>query len=701
MGLFGPPNVEKMTAKRDIKGLIKALGYEQDSSIREAAAAALGEIGDAGAVEPLTACALRESDTTVRVTAESALVKIGAPAVEPLSAALKDSDYRVRKVAADTLGRIGMSSVEPLISALKDDHFDVRLSAAGALGQIGDDRALKPLIGALNDRNNTVRSAVASALGQIGDSRAVEPLIGASKDRNNTVRSAVAGALGQIGDARAVEPLIAALKDGDNNVRLAAASALGQIGDARAVEPLIVALADPDGAVPQKAADALDIAGWRPGGNENGAAYWVARRRWDKCIEIGTPAVGKLIAAFKHSDSIVRSSAADALVRIGAPTVVPLIAALKDGESKVREAAASTLPKIGQPAVAPLIAALKDSDSRVRLASASALGQIGDLRAVVPLIAALTNSGSGVGEMASLALDKMGWRPGQDQSGAAYWVAKRRWDKCIEIGAPAVDPLLAVSKNIGDSYRGVRQAAGDTLTKIGQPAVKPLIAALKDGSSVVRLWAAIALGQIGDARAVDPLIAALADSSHSVGNSASYALDRMGWRPGQDQIGATYWVAKQRWEKCIEIGAPAVEPLVAALKGRETFSLHLAVTDALDKIGWRPGPDEVGAAYWVARGEWNNCLESGAAAVEPLIVALFHGPLSARRAKAELLVLLYQSDLLDEAGKALILAQKRAITSIHTDQSHHDEGVPGRNSDCTHQDYASHTDTGIGGTFPI
>ena len=31
MGLFGPPNVEKLKAKSDIDGLIKALAYEKDS----------------------------------------------------------------------------------------------------------------------------------------------------------------------------------------------------------------------------------------------------------------------------------------------------------------------------------------------------------------------------------------------------------------------------------------------------------------------------------------------------------------------------------------------------------------------------------------------------------------------------------------------------------------------------------------------
>ena len=52
MWLFGPPNVEKMKAKRDVKGLIKALHYENDGNVRSAAAMALIAIG-APAVGPL------------------------------------------------------------------------------------------------------------------------------------------------------------------------------------------------------------------------------------------------------------------------------------------------------------------------------------------------------------------------------------------------------------------------------------------------------------------------------------------------------------------------------------------------------------------------------------------------------------------------------------------------------------------------
>ena len=54
MALFGPPNVEKMKAKKDVKGLIKALGYKKDASVGKAATIALVEIGEP-VIEPLIA----------------------------------------------------------------------------------------------------------------------------------------------------------------------------------------------------------------------------------------------------------------------------------------------------------------------------------------------------------------------------------------------------------------------------------------------------------------------------------------------------------------------------------------------------------------------------------------------------------------------------------------------------------------------
>ena len=66
--------------------------------------------------------------------------------------------------------------------------------------------------------------------------------------------------------------------------------------------------------------------------------------------------------------------------------------------------------------------------------------------------------------------------------------------------------------------------AAFALARIGRPAVDFLIPALDNKDSVVRLRAAWALGQIGDARAVDPLILTLRDGDWAVRMRAAEAL---------------------------------------------------------------------------------------------------------------------------------------------------------------------------------
>ncbi len=325
-GLFSPPDVEKLKTKCDMVGLIKALSYPRDETIRKSAAVALGNLSD-------------------------------------------------------------VRAVEPLIAALRDSDKAVRWAAAQALGKIGDARAVEPLIAALRDSDKAVRWEAAEVLGKIGDARAVEPLIAALQDRENDVRMAVVEALGKIGDARAVESLIATLMDSDQKVRLCAIKMLGNLSNARAVEPLITALQDNDHVVRKAAAEALDNIGWKPTANTVGATYWIANLEWDNCTKVGALAVEPLIVVLKDSDRNVRKAAADALGAIGdSRAVPPLCAALQDKDSYVYVAARKWLPNFGVLAVEPLLNDLKDRDEEVSERAAMVLGEIGDSRAVQPLI---------------------------------------------------------------------------------------------------------------------------------------------------------------------------------------------------------------------------------------------------------------------------------------------------------------------------
>ena len=75
---------------------------------------------------------------------------------------------------------------------------------------------------------------------------------------------------------------------------------------------------------------------------------------------------------------------------------------------------------------------------------------------------------------------------------------QEQWEQCINVGASAVEPLIAVLK---DNDRGVRASAADALGQIGDTrAAEPLIAVLQDGDRGVRTSAVIALGRLGDSR---------------------------------------------------------------------------------------------------------------------------------------------------------------------------------------------------------
>ncbi len=93
-------------------------------------------------------------------------------AVEPLIAAPKDSSVGMaeRQAAAQALGQVGDGrAVEPLIAALNDLDLNLRSDAAEALGKLGDKRAVEPLAVALKDPFAKVSQAASNALRKLGN----------------------------------------------------------------------------------------------------------------------------------------------------------------------------------------------------------------------------------------------------------------------------------------------------------------------------------------------------------------------------------------------------------------------------------------------------------------------------------------------------------------------------------------------------
>jgi HEAT repeat protein len=522
MGLFGPPNIDKMKAKGDVQGLIKALNYP-DIKVAESAANALAQMGEI--VVETVAATTQDPDAAVRYHAVWILGQIHSRrSIHSLVSRLDDPEKKVRLAALQALGSVGDGrATEALFIAFKNPDPDIRQSARDSLKKIGSACEVEPLIAAFNSYDKDIRLCAVEILGRLG-ARAVGPLVTALQAGDPLVRQAAIEALTPIRDVSTLEPLLTALKDEDKDVRRAAVNALAELKDARVIERLIATLSEGNHNLRISAADVLEKIGWQPGKDENGVAYWLARSDAAKCIEIGTPAVARLISSLKFKDysSVI---AARALGGIGDRRAVePLIAAISD--LMVREAAIEALGDIGdRRAVEPLIAVLKGTANDLRFHAAKALGKIGDPRALEPLIAILKDKKLFNRQAAAAALEVMHWRPGKDENSIAYWIVMENWNKCVEIGASAVQSLIAV---LMDGNKDQRMAAADALGSIGDPrAAEALIAMQGDKDNDIRDAAAFALGKMNDPSAIKPLISMMQFGNVTKRRSAAEALVRL------------------------------------------------------------------------------------------------------------------------------------------------------------------------------
>jgi HEAT repeat protein len=190
----------------------------------------------------------------------------------------------------------------------------------------------------LNDPDWVVRREAVITLGEMGDERCIEPLAKALRDGDWQVREVAVEAMGQVGSP-AVELLVKLLRDWE--VRKYAILALGKIRDERVLDPLMLQLRSDE--FKDDAIDAL--------------------------VELGAPAVSRLVTALRDKDENIRKSAVLALGRIKSGEAVdPLIEMTGDKDWFTRLAAAAALESIGdergREAIKPL---LKDPDLVVRM----------------------------------------------------------------------------------------------------------------------------------------------------------------------------------------------------------------------------------------------------------------------------------------------------------------------------------------------
>lgn len=248
-GLFGPPNVEKLKAEEDVKGLMSALGYQKDWRARRKAARALGKLGDTQAVKPLMDAIDNEggypedeyySQDYHKFVREEILKALGniqdTQGIKPLIIyAVKGrrnlyTGVDEAKAAIESLKEIGAPAVKEFISVFMETvHYEDLenheysyihknyYEATLALGKIGTP-VIEPLFAVLKDprANKYQRRKAISGLDMVGreaGETAVDALAPYLKDENTLVRAAAAKALAKCGDKRSVESVIQYFKN--------------------------------------------------------------------------------------------------------------------------------------------------------------------------------------------------------------------------------------------------------------------------------------------------------------------------------------------------------------------------------------------------------------------------------------------------------------------------------------------------------
>lgn len=509
-------------AKTAIPALVERLADEDAITVTQAAAA-IGHIRAdddrpdipaaeaafyAAAMEPLVGT-LVHPDPRVRRAAVRALKALSTSREElakTVRRQLADADPAVVLPALHTLADLEEDAVPFLLEALKDPKS--RFWAEVVIAEIGEEAApaVGPLVSIVTDGAVEERVQAILALAEIGKPalEAAPQLIAALESPDDSLQYVAAYALGKLRAADADAALEQAAASDDQFLATIASWARARIHpeDAalrdKAVARLEEELADEDATLRQAAvdglsglADSLDAAGRKK------LATQFATLLVDPAPTVGLAAGGGLI-------------------RLGADAVDALRAQL--ATPVVRNDALEILAELGpaaKPALAEMIAGLGDEDPVYRSDAAMAIAAIGpEAAAAAP-------------ELEKLLADES--TPPPVRYTAAYGLGR------IGPAAVAAEPLLRRLADSGDElmatvavWAALKIRPDDA--KLFEAAVPKLRQALRDDKELVRLEAAVALGEIGaPARSALPLLELLAeeDPARTVRGAAAEAVGRI------------------------------------------------------------------------------------------------------------------------------------------------------------------------------
>jgi len=317
MPFFGPPDPKKMKSNCDLKGIIKALEYRKDE--------------------------------TVRLQAIEILRELKIPeAVEPLIVLLKEQD----PIFSQTVKALGEIGGEKALKSLENRFFAGRCTeqVLQTMAKIDYEYSLKEMAAASSkyfDRSK--RQIAVFGLRTLGGKQAFDALLPLVFDEDQEVAGYAADALRTFG-ADAIPPLISALKRWDTKESPCAKRALKHLGD-EAIQPLAAALLEEGWEIKELLLDILKTLFWKPTpGSDAEIIFQILERDWEALIQHG-PAAVPLLRSHWESDDIYRGEIMEVLGKIGGKEAFEALLPMLDFhgfiEDKIRADAARILGKAG------------------------------------------------------------------------------------------------------------------------------------------------------------------------------------------------------------------------------------------------------------------------------------------------------------------------------------------------------------------
>lgn len=485
--------VQRVSADR-LPGLARVLGWLEGEAVQRALTRLLGQ-------------------DVVRSHVVEALVRSGAGVVVPLIEQLRAEDLETRQAAAVALGRIGdRRATAPLVAAL--DEPELTLAAAGALARLGDGAAFEALVQRLGDRDAAVRQAIIAALNSIGHEEMPARIATLLTHADPIVRESALKIAGYFGYPDCLGRVLACCRDENETVRRTAIEQLPFFEDAGVFDALADALEHDAGSVRAAAAQALARVD-HPSRSAvllralKDSDPWVRFVTLRTLGAIGaTEAVPPVLAAVEKDPAPhVRLAAIEVIGRISPSEALGVLEPLTTSPNPdIARTAVAALGNVARDEALTIL----EQHSRApelsrRLATVEAIARRGETR--VPQILQWMAAVDRASEVVSAALDalaRVGKRDNEQGSAAvraliALTAEPSRREAAIHALSSLPPRRVAdVAAGLRHASTDVRCASVEALGRMKRPdASRALESALDDRASLVRLTAVAELKHLG------------------------------------------------------------------------------------------------------------------------------------------------------------------------------------------------------------